>query len=127
MYSTTAVLPYLLSLAPPNSNSLDGAFDAIASYEQKLLEVLLGFLAAPEQFERGIRVVGDDKVGMGRVPTVSFVVTGQRAMKSKDIVNVFDAKGGVSAPRFRLTNLLKTMLTITGWDPLRALLRIYPH
>jgi hypothetical protein len=96
VYSTTAVLPYLLSLSAANADSLEASFDAIAVYEQKLLEPLLGFLTAPEQFERGVRVVGDDKPGMGRVPTVSFVVTGQRAIKSKDVVKVFDAKGGVS-------------------------------
>jgi hypothetical protein len=97
VYSTTAILPYLISLSPSNAKSLEASFDAIAAYEQNLLNVLLGFLTAPEQVERGVRVVGDDKVGMGRVPTVSFVVTGQRAIKSKDIVKVFDAKGGVSA------------------------------
>jgi len=31
------------------------------------------------------------------VPTVSFVVTGQRAIKSKEVVNVFDAKGRVAS------------------------------
>ncbi|KIM85965.1 hypothetical protein PILCRDRAFT_816514 [Piloderma croceum F 1598] len=94
-YATTAVVPYLLSLSPSNANSLDASFEAIAIHEQQLLKVLLGFLTDPEQVERGVRVVGDEKVGMSRVPTVSFVVTGQRAMKSKDIVKVFDAKDGV--------------------------------
>ena len=96
VYATTAVLPYLLSIAPAKANSLDAAFSAIAAHGINLLQTLLGFLTASEQFERGIRVVGDDKIGPGRVPTVSFVVTGQRAIKSKDIVKVFDAKGGVS-------------------------------
>jgi len=101
-YATTAVVPYLLSLSP-NANSLDASFEAITIHEQQLLKVLLGFLTAPEQVERGVRVVGDDKVGIDRVPTVSFVVTGQRAMKSKDIVKVFDAKDGVSAVPYHLT------------------------
>jgi hypothetical protein len=90
-------------LSPSNANSLDASFEAIAIHEQQLLKVLLGFLTDPEQVERGVRVVGDEKVGMSRVPTVSFVVTGQRAMKSKDIVKVFDAKDGVSAVPYRST------------------------
>jgi hypothetical protein len=95
VYSTTAILPYLLSLSP--SNSLNASFEAIASYERKLLGVLLGFLTAPEQVKRGVRVLGDDKVGTSRVPIVSFVVTGQRAIRSKEVVKVYDAKGEVNA------------------------------
>jgi hypothetical protein len=53
-------------------------------------------LTAPEQVKRGVRVLGDDKVGASRVSIVSFVVTGQRAIKSKEVVKVFDAKGEVS-------------------------------
>jgi len=94
VYSTTAVLPYLLSLSP--LSSLNVSFEAIAAYERKLLHVLLGFLTAPEQVKRGVRVLGDDKVGASRVSIVSFVVTGQRAIKSKEVVKVFDAKGEVS-------------------------------
>jgi hypothetical protein len=97
VYSTTAVIPYLLSL-DANANSLEASFNAITAYEQKLIEPLLGFLTAPEQFERGVRVVGSDKAGLERTPTISFVVTGQRPIKSRDVVKVFDAKGGVSGP-----------------------------
>jgi len=39
--------------------------------------------------------VGDEKGGLSRAPTVSFVVVGQNALRSRDIVNVFDQKGGV--------------------------------
>ncbi|KAL0570855.1 hypothetical protein V5O48_011097 [Marasmius crinis-equi] len=93
VYGTTGVLPYLLSLTP--SNDLKASFEAIAEHEQKLIDPLLHYLTAPEQVERGVRVVGDEKGGMERVPTISFVVVGKKAMKSKDVVKVFDAKGGV--------------------------------
>ena len=33
--------------------------------------------------------------GTSRVPTVSFVVQGEKPLKSKDVVKVFDQKGGV--------------------------------
>jgi selenocysteine lyase/cysteine desulfurase len=36
------------------------------------------------------------------VPTISFVVVGQEAMKNKDVVKVFDQKGGVSVATFRV-------------------------
>lgn len=97
VYATTAVLPYLLSLStgPSGPGSLQASFALIAEHEQTLIEPLLAFLTAPEQTERGVRVVGDTKVGLDRVPTISFVVTGQRPLKSKDVVGAFDAKGGV--------------------------------
>lgn len=40
-------------------------------------------------------IVGDERGGLGRVPTVSFVVRGERPIRSRDVVEVFDKKGGV--------------------------------
>ncbi|KAF7974668.1 hypothetical protein HWV62_11564 [Athelia sp. TMB] len=96
-YGTTGVLPYLLSLStgPSGPGTLQNSFALIAAHEQTLVEPLLAFLTAPEQLHRGVRVVGDDKPGPARVPTISFVVTGQRALKSKDVVKFFDSKGGI--------------------------------
>ena len=96
-YGTTGVLPYLLSLStgPSGPGTLQDSFALIAAHEQTLVEPLLAFLTAPEQLDRGVRVVGNDKPGPDRVPTISFVVTGQRAMKSKDVVGFFDSRGGV--------------------------------
>jgi selenocysteine lyase/cysteine desulfurase len=130
VYSTTAVVPYLLSLAP--GKSLDASFEAVAIQEQKLLEVLLGFLTAPEQFNRGVRIVGDDKVGMSRVPTISFVVTGQRPIKSKDVVRVFDDIGGVSAiPVVSLVSLVVSdninHNAVADWHQIRTFLCVYSH
>lgn len=65
-------------------------------YEQKLVEPLLRYLTDEKQRERGVRVVGEEKAGWDRVPTISFVVVGQKPVKSMDIVDVFDKKGGVS-------------------------------
>jgi selenocysteine lyase/cysteine desulfurase len=92
VYATTAVIPYLLSLSP--ENNLTASFKAIAEHEQTLSEPLLKYLLS--EYDRGVRIVGDEKAGLGRVPTISFVVVGQRSIKSKDIVAVFDKHGDVS-------------------------------
>ncbi|KAJ3983500.1 pyridoxal phosphate-dependent transferase [Lentinula detonsa] len=93
VHGTTGVLPYLLSLNP--ENNLQASFDAIAAHEQKLVQPLLAFLTAPKQIERGVRIVGAENAGVTRVPTISFIVVGERATKSSDIVKVFDKKGGI--------------------------------
>lgn len=93
VYGATGVIPYLLSLTP--KNDLRASFDAIAAHEQTLLQPLISFLVDPVQKERGVRIVGEETVNLGRVPTVSFIVTGQRPLKSRTIVDFFDKKGGV--------------------------------
>ncbi|KAJ6492773.1 pyridoxal phosphate-dependent transferase [Mycena vitilis] len=93
VYGTTAVLPYLLSLTP--ADDLAATFDAIAAHEAKLVTALLGYLTAPEQVARGLRVVGVEEPSASRLPTVSFVVVGDRPMRSKDVVKVFDERGGI--------------------------------
>ena len=101
-YSVTGVLPYLLSLAPATtsdeSSALDAAWATIADHEQKLLEPLLAFLRSQEG--RGVKILGDSMPGASRVPTVSFVVQGEKPLKSKDVVKVFDQKGGVRSLYF---------------------------
>ncbi|THH18322.1 hypothetical protein EW146_g2653 [Bondarzewia mesenterica] len=91
IYGVTGVLSYLLSLTP--ANNLKDSFRAIAEHEQTLIRPLLGFLKSQES--RGVRIVGDEHAGPTRVPTISFVVTGERAIKSKDVVKVFDQKGDI--------------------------------
>ncbi|KAF9485510.1 selenocysteine lyase [Pholiota conissans] len=93
VYGTTGVVPYLLSLTP--ENDLKASFAAIAQHEQTLLKPLISFLTEPAQRERGVRIVGEETVNLERVPTVSFVVVGQKPLKSRAIVEYFDAKGGV--------------------------------
>lgn len=39
--------------------------------------------------------MGDEHEGLSRVPTVSFVVAGERPIRSKDVVKAFDEKGDV--------------------------------
>lgn len=94
VHGTTGVNAYLLSLTP--KNDLKATFEAIAVHEQTILEPLMSFLTDPAQKARGVRIVGEETVNLERVPTVSFVVVGQRPLKSRDIVDVFDQKGGVS-------------------------------
>ncbi|KAK7055574.1 Aminotran-5 domain-containing protein [Favolaschia claudopus] len=93
VYSTTSVIPYLLSLTP--ASDLGATFDAIEAHETKLATALLKYLTAPEQYARGIRVVGVEEPSTDRLPTVSFVVAGDRPMRSKDVVKVFDERGGM--------------------------------
>ena len=92
MYGCTAVPPYLHSLSP--SGTFEDAFSLIAAHEQTLVAPLLEYLRG--RYARGVRIVGDEFSGPTRVPTVSFVVVGERAIRSPDVVRVVDAKGGVS-------------------------------
>lgn len=57
------------------------------------MQPLLDYLKSKEG--RGVLIVGDERGGLGRVPTISFVVRGERPIRSKDVVEVFDKKGGV--------------------------------
>lgn len=93
VHGASGVVPYLLSLTP--ENKLEASFAAIAQHEQSLLRPLLSFLTDKQQYDRGVRLVGTSTIDLSRVPTVSFVVTGQRAIKSKDIVAEFDKEGNV--------------------------------
>ncbi|KAG1842471.1 pyridoxal phosphate-dependent transferase [Suillus tomentosus] len=93
VYGATAIVPYLKSLTP--EDDLVASFNAIADHEQNLLAPLLGFLTDARQVDRGVRIVGTSEINLSRVPTVSFVVVGQNAIKSKDIVGAFDKKGGI--------------------------------
>ena len=92
-YAISGVLPYLRSLSP--SSDIDDAFSRIASHEQALLHPLLGYLTSESARARGIRIVGNEQINLQRVPTVSFVVIGDRPVRSKDIVGYFDKKGNV--------------------------------
>lgn len=93
VHGTSGIVPYLLSLTPVNS--LRASFEAIALHELALLQVLLGYLTHPDRKARGVRIVGDEKIDSTRVPTISFVVVGERPIKSKDIVAAFDRKNKI--------------------------------
>jgi selenocysteine lyase/cysteine desulfurase len=115
-YSVTGILEYLLLISPipaspasispstytdpRTSEALQAAFDAIAKHEQTLIRPLLDFLTSPRARARGVRIVGEETLGDRRVPTISFVVVdddenASKAMKSKDVVKLFDDKGDV--------------------------------
>ena len=92
MYGLTAISEYLRKLSP--ARSLTDTFEQFGRYEQTLITPLLAFLKSKEA--RGVRIVGDERAAMTRVPTISFVVVGDRPIKSKDVVKVFDERGNVS-------------------------------
>ena len=91
VYSCTAVPIYLRTLSP--SHDLKESFALIAEHEQTLVKPLLTYLKS--KFSRGVRIVGQEGTNLTRVPTISFVVVGDRAIASKDVVKYFDQKGNV--------------------------------
>ncbi|KAF5391229.1 hypothetical protein D9757_003031 [Collybiopsis confluens] len=93
VYGSTGTLQYLRSLTA--KQDLRASFDVIAIHEQQLVSRLLAFLTHPTQFDRGVRIVGEETLSMMRVPTISFVVVGEKAVKSSDIVRVCDKKGDI--------------------------------
>lgn len=121
LYGSTGIVPYLLSLTP--ENSLQASFNAIALHEQELLEILLGYLTHPEQKARGVRIIGHESVNLTRVPTLSFVIVGERPIKSKDVVAVFDRKGGVCL--FRAVGVKCALISYIGRYSVWPLLRIH--
>ncbi|CAL1711922.1 unnamed protein product [Somion occarium] len=91
VYGCTAVPIYLRSLSP--SQDLNEAFKLIAEHEQTLVKPLLSYLKS--KASRGVRIVGEEETSLSRVPTISFVVVGERAIRSQDIVKVFDQRGNI--------------------------------
>ena len=103
------VLPYIQSLSP--IGDIDDAFSRIVAHEQTLLAPLIGYLRSPQAVSRGVRIVGSDEITLSRVPTVSFVVIGERAVSSPDIVAYFDKKGKVGW--FRIAQVIKKTMMKT--------------
>ena len=72
----------------------------MAAHDAGLAEMLLGYLTADRQRRRGVRVVGEERAGAERMPTVSFLVVegehGGSLMKRTVVVEGFDRKGKVS-------------------------------
>ncbi|KAI0090840.1 PLP-dependent transferase [Irpex rosettiformis] len=88
-YAITAIPEYLRSLTP--SGTLEDAFKAIADHEQTLVQPLLAYLKSQES--RGVHIVGDENASLSRVPTISFVVQGEKPIPSREVVKAFDDKG----------------------------------
>ncbi|KAH0828676.1 pyridoxal phosphate-dependent transferase [Lanmaoa asiatica] len=122
VHGASGVVPYLLSLTP--ENKLEASFAAIAKHEQRLLRPLLSFLTDKQQYDRGVRLVGTSTIDLSRVPTISFVVTGQRAIKSRDIVADFDKEGdiGIRFGHFYAYSLISNAMP--KLDPADGVVRI---
>jgi selenocysteine lyase/cysteine desulfurase len=118
-YAASEVLPYLLAITGGDSlnlnlendlmtnyepssiiSRLNPSFSAIASHEKLLVDRLLSYLTAQEQWDNGIRVVGSSR-STDRAPTISFVVVegenGEPPLKSRDVVVGVDKQGNVSS------------------------------
>ncbi|CAE6441107.1 unnamed protein product [Rhizoctonia solani] len=94
-YAISAVLEYFYSLSP-SGDDLSTTFDLIAQHEADLMRPLLECLLSPEMYNRGVRIVGPESMDPKiRAPTISFVVVGDKPVRSQDIVKKFDELGDV--------------------------------
>jgi hypothetical protein len=97
VWGTTAVVPYLEGLT--SAGTIDAGYNSISAHDSELARNLLDYLTASKQRGRGIRIVGSEKAGPDRMPTVSFVVVKsvdrKPPMSSKAVVSQFDEKGKV--------------------------------
>jgi selenocysteine lyase/cysteine desulfurase len=97
VWGTTAVVPYVKSLTP--IGTVAAGYEAIAAHDTDLAARLLEYLTAPKQRARGIRVVGSERPGADRMPTISILVlegkNGEKAWGSKELIGEFDKKGKV--------------------------------
>ncbi|KAG9311445.1 pyridoxal phosphate-dependent transferase [Chiua virens] len=114
--------PMKIQVGGPGYELVHGAswssFAAIAEHEQSLVRTLLSFLTDKQQYDRGVRLFGTSAIDLSRVPTVSFVVVGQRAIKSKDVVAEFDKEGniGIRYGHFYAYSLISNAkLDPAGW------------
>lgn len=86
-HELTAALPaipeYLRELG--EAGTIESAFDAITEQETSLAAPLLDFL----RDHAGVRVIGTDRAGPNRAPTISFVVAGR---DSSEIPTSLDAE-----------------------------------
>ncbi|KAF8755310.1 Aminotransferase class-V [Rhizoctonia solani] len=125
-YAATAVLEYLYSLSP-SGDDLSSAFDSIGQHEADIMRPLIEFLVSPEAYNRGVRIVGPESADpQVRAPTISFVVVGDKPVRSPDIVKKFDELGdvGIRYGHFyahRLFVRLGLDPTMSGSDFSRAL------
>jgi hypothetical protein len=145
-YAVSGVLPYLLSLPSPSLSSsvaapsadaapsLERAFESIMVHENALSTAFLSYLAAPKQWDRGVRIVGSQAIDAWRIPTISFLVTGEGsgpAIKCKEVVGAFDQASGVCTSSwlpishlYRFSGYKDWILTtpLSGGNPLRPFL-----
>lgn len=91
-YASSVVVEYLKDIA--GKDDLNAGFAAIARQERALMVPLLEYLLSDAAKARGVRIVGPESIDK-RAPTISFVVTGARPLKSPDVVAAFDKKGGI--------------------------------
>ncbi|KAH7322062.1 pyridoxal phosphate-dependent transferase [Rhizoctonia solani] len=89
----SAVLEYFQSLSS-SGNDLSAAFDLIAQHEADVMRPLMECLLSPEMYNRGVRIVGPESAdAQVRAPTISFVVVGDKPVRSQDVVKKFDELG----------------------------------
>jgi hypothetical protein len=123
-WATTAIIPYIESLTP--EGTLEAGYKAIADHDVELAAIILKYLTADEQRDRGVRVVGSETASDDRMPTISFVVTagknGEPALKSKAVIDEFDKDGKVSTQQKLLVIVMRKLSLIKDWDSLRSFL-----
>ena len=80
LYGACGVPDYLRELSGRITGDMDAggfqpAYEAIATHEDRLSARLLSYLSS----EPVVRIIGGDRPGPGRLPTISFVVEGCRS------------------------------------------------
>jgi len=135
VFAAAAVLPYLVSLSSPDAvlfdsedllrkrskQELRAALEQTGAlfhqHEKRLMEPVLGFLKSERAYARGVRIVGIEDAGhSAREPTMSFVVVGDKSMKSKDIVERIDSLGtiGIRYGHFYAYSIVSTLPGFTS-------------
>jgi hypothetical protein len=83
---------------------------------------LVEFLLSPEAYNRGVRIVGPESTDpQVRAPTISFVVVGDKAVRSPDVVKKFDELGDVRF--FTFDGSSKLTVFPIGGHQIRSFLR----
>lgn len=119
-YASSVVVDYLKDITP--KDDVNASFAAIARHERALMVPLLEYLLSDAAKARGVRIVGPESVE-ARVPTISFVVTGDKPLKSPDIVAAFDKKGSCGI-RYARSHTARS--AAANWQgQLRPFLRIH--
>lgn len=78
-----------------SDQKFDLAYEKISNHEEILSKLLVEYLVS--KYERGVRIIGNKSWKKeDRAPTVSFVVQGERALRSRKVVEEIDKTGLVS-------------------------------
>jgi hypothetical protein len=107
VWGTTAIVPYLESIT--SVGTIEAAFEAITAHDSELANAILSYLTAKKQRDRGIRIIGGEKLTNDRLPTISFVIVesidGKPRIGSNQLIDEFDKRGKVSTTVYEFSTM----------------------